>query len=167
MKEGRRAMTAGEFDRAVPIFTKVLSHSDGPAAKQAQELLGLARERKGQLAHAKAEYETYLERYPDGEGANRVRQAARGTSDRSRRAARPQTIRSARVETPRLHSDWQHLRGIPAAEPVSRATKRYCSPIPRCSPTSTSRLDFGATAIHFAPEYTGGYSYDFLEGGLR
>lgn len=32
-------------------------------------MLGLARERNGQLAHAKAEYEEYLREYPNGEGA--------------------------------------------------------------------------------------------------
>jgi len=37
-----------------------------------QELLGLARERSGQLAHAKAEYEEYLRRYPSGEAAERI-----------------------------------------------------------------------------------------------
>ena len=35
-------------------------------------MLGLARERSGQLAHAKAEYQEYLRRYPNGEAAERV-----------------------------------------------------------------------------------------------
>ncbi len=35
--------------------------------------MGLVRERAGQLAQAKAEYEEYLRRYPDGAGAARVR----------------------------------------------------------------------------------------------
>ena len=34
----------------------------------------MARERSGQLAHARAEYETYLREHPDDEGAARVRQ---------------------------------------------------------------------------------------------
>jgi hypothetical protein len=41
---------------------------------EAKELLGVARERRGPLAHAKAEYEEYLKWYPGGEGAQRVRQ---------------------------------------------------------------------------------------------
>jgi hypothetical protein len=36
-------------------------------------MLGLARERTGQVAHAKAEYEDYLVRYPSGDGAERIR----------------------------------------------------------------------------------------------
>ena len=41
---------------------------------EAQELLGLAREKNGQTAHAKAEYQRYLALYPDADGAARVRQ---------------------------------------------------------------------------------------------
>ena len=45
------------------------------------------RERAGQLAHAKAEYEEYLRRYPDGAAAARVRAACWP----SHRGADPQT----------------------------------------------------------------------------
>ena len=41
---------------------------------EAQEYLALAREKNGQTAHAKAEYQRYLSLYPDGEGAARVNQ---------------------------------------------------------------------------------------------
>jgi tetratricopeptide (TPR) repeat protein len=88
MKEGRRAMTAGEYDRAVLVYTKALELPENDQSPAARELLGLARERKGQLAHAKAEYEEYLQRYPDGEGAERVRQ-------------RLQVLITARAEAPR------------------------------------------------------------------
>jgi hypothetical protein len=74
MAEGRRAMTAGEYERAAALFTAVLELPASPDAADAQELLALSRERQGQLAHAKAEYEEYLRRHPDGEGAERVRQ---------------------------------------------------------------------------------------------
>ena len=67
-------MTAGDVDRAILIFTKARSLPEASESRTAQELLALARERKGQLAHAKAEYAAYLERYPEGEGADRVRQ---------------------------------------------------------------------------------------------
>ena len=47
-----------------------------PNAEQraAQEYLALARERNGQIAHAKAEYERYLDLYPEGPETERVRQ---------------------------------------------------------------------------------------------
>ena len=74
MATGRRALTDGEFDEAIRIFTKVNSLPDHANSAESKELLGVARERHGQLAHAKAEYEEYLKWYPAGEGAERVRQ---------------------------------------------------------------------------------------------
>lgn len=78
MDQAAVAMTAKDYRRAVQLYTKVLQYNDAPTRQQAQELLGLARERSGQLAHAKAEYETYLGLYPKGEGADRVRQRLAG-----------------------------------------------------------------------------------------
>ena len=68
------AMTAGELSRAVQIYTKVLQMPPNVHQPDAQEFLALARERNGQIAHAKAEYQRYLEVYPDEEGAERVEQ---------------------------------------------------------------------------------------------
>jgi hypothetical protein len=74
VEEGRRALTAGEFERAALLLQEVLAQPESALTPEALELLGLARERKGQLAHAKAAYQDYLQRWPDGEGATRVRQ---------------------------------------------------------------------------------------------
>ena len=74
MRDAKRAMTAGELSKAVQIYTKVLQQPESPYHPEAQEFLALARERNGQLAHAKAEYQRYLANYPDGEGATRVGQ---------------------------------------------------------------------------------------------
>ncbi|HEY8154308.1 MAG TPA: hypothetical protein VII72_09295 [Myxococcota bacterium] len=74
VSEGRRALTSGEFERAALLLQEVVAQPESDQTPAALELLGLARERKGQLAHAKAAYQDYLRRYPDGEGATRVRQ---------------------------------------------------------------------------------------------
>lgn len=74
MNEARRAMTAGELSRAVQIYTKILQMPPNDHQPDAQEFLALARERNGQIAHAKAEYQRYLDVYPDEEGAERVEQ---------------------------------------------------------------------------------------------
>ena len=74
LNQGRDALTRGDADQAIGIFSGVLSLSGHSFQADALELLGVARERKGQLAHAKAVYEEYLEKYPKGEGADRVRQ---------------------------------------------------------------------------------------------
>jgi SPOR domain len=74
MDDARRAMIAGELSRAIQIYTKVLQLPPNEYQQDAQEFLALARERNGQIAHAKAEYQRYLSVYPGSEGAERVRQ---------------------------------------------------------------------------------------------
>jgi tetratricopeptide (TPR) repeat protein len=91
MNEARRAMTAGELSRAVQLYTKVLQMPANPHQPDAQEFLALARERNGQIAHAKAEYERYLDVYPEEAGTERVEQrlAALLATASARTAAAP------------------------------------------------------------------------------
>jgi len=72
MADARAAMSARDYTKAIALLTKLQRQPEFPDRARAQELLGLARERSGQLAHAKAEYEEYLRRYPHGEAAERV-----------------------------------------------------------------------------------------------
>jgi hypothetical protein len=72
--EARAAFDAGDNATAVRLLTRLVEYPEHARRAEAQELLGLARERSGQLAHAKAEYEEYLRRYPDGAAAGRVSQ---------------------------------------------------------------------------------------------
>lgn len=78
MDEAQKAMTSGNYRRAIQFYTKILQFPDHKFRQEAQEFLGLARERNRQLAHAQAEYETYLRLFPEGEGADRVRQRLAG-----------------------------------------------------------------------------------------
>ncbi len=68
----KSAMSAHDYAAAIRLLTKLQRQPEFPERSRVQELLGLARERSGQLAHAKAEYEEYLRRYPKGEAAERV-----------------------------------------------------------------------------------------------
>jgi len=68
----RAEMAARDYPTAITLLTKLQRQPEFPDRARVQELLGLARERSGQLAHAKAEYEEYLRRYPKGEAAERV-----------------------------------------------------------------------------------------------
>lgn len=72
--EARRAMNAQDYGRAAVLYSKVVSADQNSERPEALEYLGLARLKNGQRAHARAEYQTYLTRYPDGEGAVRVQQ---------------------------------------------------------------------------------------------
>ena len=74
MELARRALAEKKYRDAAQYYMQVLSAKDGKYQQKAQELLGVSREKNGQLAHAKAEYELYLKKYPKGEGAERVKQ---------------------------------------------------------------------------------------------
>jgi hypothetical protein len=78
LERGKDAVTDGNLDLAISLFTKVLDSPESESTKEmrqeAQELIGLAHERSGQEAHARADYEAYLSRYPEGPAAARVRQ---------------------------------------------------------------------------------------------
>ena len=72
--EARASFDKPDYPTAVRLLTRLVEYPEHPHRAEAQELLGLAREREGQLAHAKAEYEEYLRHYPDGAAAARVGQ---------------------------------------------------------------------------------------------
>jgi tetratricopeptide (TPR) repeat protein len=88
------ALKAGDNDRAIQLLTRALSYPENDRSPRARELLGLARERKNQSAQARAEYEEYLRRYPDGEGADRVKQRLAGLTNPGSAAEGP-TLRAA------------------------------------------------------------------------
>ena len=72
LAQARAALSARDYPAAIALLTKLQRQPEFPERVHVQELLGLARERSGQLAHAKAEYEEYLRRYPHGDAAERV-----------------------------------------------------------------------------------------------
>jgi tetratricopeptide (TPR) repeat protein len=74
MDEARAALKTGNFNGAIQLLTKVVKLPENEYSAEAHELLGLARQRSGQVAAARAEYESYLSRYPNREGSERVRQ---------------------------------------------------------------------------------------------
>ena len=78
MDEGRAALRRNNPGGAIPLFTKILKYPENQYSAEAQELLGLARQKSGQLGEARAEYEDYLRRYPSGEQSERVRQRLAG-----------------------------------------------------------------------------------------
>lgn len=91
MAEARRALARPDLPRAIETLTKLTRQPEFEGRARAQEMLGLARERSGQLAHAKAEYEEYLRRYPKGDAAARVRSRLR-TLAGAHRVARDGTL---------------------------------------------------------------------------
>ena len=74
LDRANKAMLDKNYASAVQLFTKIRNLGNDAVSQHVQELLGVAREYNGQLAHAKAEYKKYLETYPESEGAERVNQ---------------------------------------------------------------------------------------------
>ncbi len=110
MADAKHAMTAGELSRAVQLYTKVLQQPASDHHAQAQEYLALARERNGQIAHAKAEYERYLETYPDGDGAERVQQRLAALLASGSSAARAADGKAVSAEPEKRQADRWTLR---------------------------------------------------------
>lgn len=100
MTKARAALDANNNELAIDLFNQLLVLPPNRQSRQAQELIGLARERSGERAKAKAEYELYVRLFPEGEDAARVRKrladlesSAEAPEARPRRGER-QPIRS-------------------------------------------------------------------------
>lgn len=68
------AFAKQDYTTAIPLYTKIVQQASRSPQQQALEKLGMSRELKLQIAHAKRNYEDYLARYPGTPGAERVRQ---------------------------------------------------------------------------------------------
>lgn len=111
-QEAKQAMTGSDFQRAIQLYTKLLQLPPHTYSQQAQEFLGLARERNDQLAHAKSEYEAYLAAYPEGEASDRVRQRLAGivTSTVAPKAELRSARSDADEEGESAWADWDFLQ---------------------------------------------------------
>ncbi|THJ25007.1 MAG: hypothetical protein CAF45_002520 [Nitrospira sp. CG24E] len=96
MELGRTALAAGDHEKAVQIFNSLLNLPPSKQSQEAQELVGVARERNGETSKAKAEYEHYLKAYPDGEGAVRVQKRLAALAEAMAQIAQSKTGEKAR-----------------------------------------------------------------------
>jgi len=124
--DAKKNIIDGEYRKAVLILTKLLNLPENESSEAAQELIGVAREKNRQIAHAIAEYKKYLKKYPKGEFHNRVTQRLDGLT--SARKTSSKTLRKAKAstgETPwqtygtlfqfyRRYDDTTELRDAPA-----------------------------------------------------
>lgn len=89
MREARAALTRGENDKAVLLFSDLVRLQNHEFIEDAKEYLGVARERSGQLELAKKEYEDYLQKYPKGTRVDTVRQRLMALNTRLAREQEP------------------------------------------------------------------------------
>src|SRR5262249_47846464 len=142
MDEGRAALKHNSFREAVQLFTKVLAYPENQYSAEAQELLGLARQRAGLLAEARAVYEDYLRRYPGGEGGERVKQRLAGIITAPDEASAPLRVPAVapvgalpiRKFAPTRETTWTLVGGVSLfyfhadANPPARAPSRAPNP---------------------------------------
>lgn len=74
MDQAHDALRRDDFDAAVLALNGLLNLPPNRESQEAQELIGVAREKLGEIDKARIEYELYLKLYPEGPGAERVRQ---------------------------------------------------------------------------------------------
>ena len=74
MQAGRDALSDKDYSTAIQTFNSLLLLPPNFYSQDAQEWVGVARERGGQNSKAKAEYELYLKLYSTGAGVERVQQ---------------------------------------------------------------------------------------------
>ncbi len=78
MLRAKSEFTNANYAQAVRYFGAIDASGENKYSREALELLGLARHRNGQKAHARALYEKYISRYPEGEATDRVKQRLSG-----------------------------------------------------------------------------------------
>jgi hypothetical protein len=76
--EARSALGQGKVALAIDKLKKAVKLAENRRMPEARELLGVAYQKDHQPAAAKAVYEEYLRRYPQGEGSEGVRQRLAG-----------------------------------------------------------------------------------------
>lgn len=84
---GGAALAAEEYEKAIEIFNTLLNLPPHKQSQEAQEMVGVARERNGETVKARVEYEHYLRSYPTGEGAARVQQRLAALAEAKTQAA--------------------------------------------------------------------------------
>ncbi|MBE0584412.1 MAG: tetratricopeptide repeat protein [Desulfofustis sp.] len=72
LAEGEALMKQENYMQAIHVYTRLLDSPDPKIRELAQFQLATAQEKKGHLAHARGEYEKYLQDYPEGPHSQEV-----------------------------------------------------------------------------------------------
>lgn len=70
----RNSLQAGRIETAIGTLNRLLNLPPNQQSQTAQELIGGAREKNGEFAKARVEYELYLKLYPNAADANQVKE---------------------------------------------------------------------------------------------
>ncbi len=165
MGKAKTAMADKDYGQAILHYETVLSFSDNRFGEEAMEFLGLARERNGQFANAETVYKKYLDKYPKGEGAGRVKQrlaglsTARKTPKEKLRVAKPQSQRASNWDVFGGFSQFYEGRALANETDALKVDESFV----------TSDLDVtvrGETyGFDIRSRFSGGYAFDLLSNG--
>jgi len=78
MKQAQAALDQEQYEQATKMFNLLLNLPPNAHSQLAQELVGVAREKSGEIRKARLEYELYLKLYPESEGAAHVQKRLAG-----------------------------------------------------------------------------------------
>jgi tetratricopeptide (TPR) repeat protein len=169
MKLGRKALNAGENEKALQIFNALLNLPPNKQSQVAQEWVGMARQRNREHVKAKAEYELYLKLYPEGEDAVRVRQRLASLQEVINQRAQAKAARPAKkIDEMRVYgSMYSYYYGgysqTETTDKVANTTTNRSS-----HDQSLSQTAFDVTGRYRKDEYDnkvvvrGTYSYNLL-----
>jgi len=172
LERGKEALKRKRNKRAIRFFIQALQTGDKRIAPEAQELLGLARERVGQKRMAINEYKAYLKLYPREEGADRVQKRLDNIVGVSKKRKLRRRSRRRRSEGWRYYGTWSqtYYRGNSKVDTETNTGGAVVN-----EPTLTnldqssliSNLDF--TVRHRSKgtdsrvAFSGDHQYDFIE----
>jgi tetratricopeptide (TPR) repeat protein len=169
MEQANALLTDKDYDGAVRLYTRILEYPEHAHSQDALEYLGLARERKGQKAQARAVYDSYLEQYPEGDGAARVRQRLAGlltatSAPKEKLAAAGKPGKTARIWDvfggfSQFYRRDENTSQIDEEDEVTTLTQSSLS----SDLDVTGRMMEGDNDLR--TRLTGGYLHDFLEDG--
>ncbi len=165
LKQAREAFRRKDYATAIPLLTRLMEQPEFPQRAEALELLGLARERNGQLAHAEAECEEYLRRYPEGEAADRIRRRLRALTF----ATSPASLRARAAAA--AESPWKLYGGV--SQVYRRDDSSFDNGTASSDQTTQNALlnDVALSVrrrgerFDFASRVSAGYAFDMLEDG--
>ena len=167
MADGKTALLRADYDKSIKIYIRLLEEPAGQHRREAREFLGVARQKNGQLAHAKAEFEAYLLEFPDGADAHRVRQRLAALTDRAEHRPVPAPAEQA----VHLVSAWDFRGGVSQTYLRGVNLSRDDEADVLTQSALLSQADFvirrRGERIDFMGRANVGYMYNFEENGAE
>lgn len=159
MQQAQAAINTEEYVRAVQILTRIVAMPENAYSAPALELLGNVREANGQLAHAVAEYETYLTKYPRTDGAARVQQRLNALVS----GAAPLAPNPPDTSAPAVAEDGAQT-SAPAAQPVA---PRAAPAAPATAAQVAAKADEASTGTRVRSRGAVTLTYRYNEGATE